>query len=161
MGYDIYIQTADGKQPLQGDEKYFHFAYTAMPRTLDAMHNFGMLIELPVPDQPKLSDFGLTGKDLQPGTDPSPEVQARIDAFRAAYFAVKDVAQPEPKGIPAYKLRYNDGFLTTVGEITAALATYEAHPHVAMAEMPVGDLTWPRWVAFLRRARAHGGFRTH
>ncbi|MFE9770626.1 hypothetical protein ACFYOV_02870 [Streptomyces sp. NPDC005931] len=160
MGYDIYIQTADGR-PAEGDENYFRFAWTAMPRTLDAMNNFGMLVELPVPAYPELSAYGLTREDFQPGTQRDQATATRIAEYRAAYLAVKDASESEPKGIPAYKLRYNDGFLVTVAEITAALTTYEAHPHVDIAEMPVGDPTWRLWVNFLRRAKEHGGLRTH
>ncbi|MXM62182.1 hypothetical protein GR925_01620 [Streptomyces sp. HUCO-GS316] len=160
MGYDIHIQTHDGK-PADGDENYFRFARTAMPRTLDAMNNFGMLVELPVPSYPELSAYGLTRQDFQPGTQPDQATATRIAEYRAAYLAVKDASETEPKGIPAYKLRYNDGFLVTVAEITAALTTYEAHPHVDIAEMPIGDPTWRHWITFLRRAKEHGGLRTY
>ncbi|MDQ0602022.1 hypothetical protein QF037_006367 [Streptomyces canus] len=160
MGYDIYIQTSDGKYA-EGDENYFQFAYTAMPRTLDAMNNLGMLVELPIPSYPELSAYGLTRQDLQPDTEPDLNTVNRIAEFRTAYQAAKDASEPKPAGIPRYKLSYNDGFLVTVAEITVALAAYDAHPGVAIAEMPVGDPTWGRWIAFLRRAQAHGGLRTH
>ncbi|UNO42178.1 hypothetical protein [Streptomyces sp. MST-110588] len=160
MGYDIYIQTTDGK-PADGDENYFRFAWTAMPRILDAMNDFGMLVELPVPSYPELSAYGLTEEDLKPGTQPDHATATRIAEYRAAYLAVKDASESEPKGIPAYKLRYDDGFLVTVAEITAALTIYEAQPHVGIAEMPVGDHTWRLWVNFLRRAKERGGLRTH
>ncbi|GAO08668.1 hypothetical protein TPA0598_04_03040 [Streptomyces lydicamycinicus] len=160
MGYDIYIQTPDGK-PAEGDENYFRFAITAMPRTLDAMSNFGMLVDLPIPSYPTLAAYGLKREDFQPGAKPDQATATRIAEYRAAYQAVTDAAEPDPTGIPAYKLAWSDGFLVTVAEISAALATYEAHPQVEIAEMPVGDPTWRRWIAFLRRARAHGGLRTH
>lgn len=160
MGYDIYIQTSDSK-PAEGDVNYFRFAYTAMPRTLDAMNNFGMLVELPIPSYPELSAYGLRREDFQPGIKPDLSTANRIAEFRTAYQAVKDAAEPEPTGIPRYKLAYNDGFLVTVAEITAALTTYEAHPGVAITEIPVGDPTWRFWIDFLRRAQAHGGLRTH
>ncbi|MFH9246716.1 hypothetical protein ACH4LK_14950 [Streptomyces lydicus] len=158
MGYDIYIQTPDGK-PAEGDENYFRIAWTAMPRTLGAMSNFGMLAELPVPSYPTLSAYGLERGDFQPGTQPDQATANRIAEYRAAYQAVKDAAESEPTGIPAYKLMYNDGFLVTVAELSAAVTTYEAHPHVDIAEMR--DPTWRYWMAFLRRAKTHGGFRTH
>ncbi|MFM9493656.1 hypothetical protein ACKI1Q_08460 [Streptomyces galilaeus] len=160
MGYDIYIQTPDGK-PAEGDGHYFRIAYTAMPRILDAMNNFGMLVELPVPSYPGLSTYGLTREDFQPGIKPDLSTASRIAEFRTAYQAVKDASETEATGIPRYKLAYNDGFLVTVAEITAALATYGAHPGVAIAEMPVGDPTWGNWITFLRRAQVHGGLRTH
>lgn len=160
MGYDIYIQTPDGK-PAAGDDNYFRIAWTAMPRTLDAMNNFGMLAELPVPSFPSLSAYGLTDLDFQPDAQLDHSTANRIAEYRAAYQAVRDTSDPQPSGIPGYKLTYNVGFLVTVAEITAALAAYEAHPHVDIAEMPVGDPTWRRWAAFLRRAKEHGGLRTY
>ncbi|MFD5430319.1 hypothetical protein [Streptomyces sp. NPDC127084] len=160
MGYDIFIQTPDGK-PAEGDENYFRIAWTAMPRTLDAMANFGMLADAPVPSWPDLSAYGLTSADFQPGTERDQSTVDRIAEFKAAYEAVRDAAESEPAGIPAYKLVGNDGFLVTVAEISAALATYEAHPSVHVAEMPVGDPTWRHWTAFLRRAQTCGGLRTY
>ncbi|WP_328434863.1 hypothetical protein [Streptomyces sp. NBC_00425] len=160
MGFDIYIQTPAG-EPAEGDRNYFRFAYTAMPRTLDAMKNFGMLVELPIPSYPQLSAYGLAGVDLRPGTKYDESTTNRVAEFRTAYQAVKDASETVPTGIPRYKLAYNDGFLVTVAEITAALTTYDAHPGVAIAEMPVGDPVWGHWITFLRRAQAHGGLRTH
>ncbi len=156
----MYIQTPDGK-PAEGDENCFRFAWTALPRTLDTMADFGMLTELPVPSAPTLSAYGLAIQDFHPGTRPDQATANRIAEYRAAYQAVMDAAESEPAGIPAYKLVNNDGFLVTVAEISAALTTYESHPHVDIAEMPVGNPTWRHWTAFLRRAKTHGGFRTH
>ncbi|WP_329318022.1 hypothetical protein [Streptomyces sp. NBC_01262] len=160
MGNDVYIQTPDGK-PAEGAGNYFRFAYTALPRTLDAMNNFGMLVELPIPSYPQLSAYGLAGVDLRPGVKHDASTANLIAEFRTAYHAVKDASEAVPTGIPRYKLDSNDGFLVTVAEITAALTTYGAHPGVAIAEMPVGDPTWGNWIAFLRRAQAHSGLRTH
>ncbi|MFI5800944.1 hypothetical protein [Streptomyces sp. NPDC051677] len=160
MGNDIYIQTSDGKRA-EGGGNYFRFAFTALPRTLDAMKNFGMLVELPVPSYPELSAYGLAGVDLRPGTKYDGSTTNRVAEFRTAYQAVKDASETVPTGIPRYKIDSNDGFLVTVAEITAALTTYDAHPSVAIAEMPVGDPTWGIWIAFLRHAQAHGGLRTH
>ncbi|WP_329216990.1 hypothetical protein OG352_13550 [Streptomyces sp. NBC_01485] len=160
MGYDIYIQNSDGK-PAEGDQNYFRFAYTAMPRTLDTMNNFGMLVEPPIPSYPQLTAYGLAGVDHRPGIKHDESTANRIAEFRTAYQAVKDASETVPTGIPRYKLDYNDGFLVTVAEITAALTAYDAHPGVAIAEMPVGDPMWGYWIAFLRRAQAHGGLRTY
>ncbi|QYX80284.1 hypothetical protein [Streptomyces akebiae] len=160
MGNDVYIQTYDGKRA-EGSGTYFRFAFTALPRTLDAMKNFGMLVELPVPPYPELSAYGLAGVDLRPGTKYDASTTNRVAEFRTAYQAVKDASETVPTGIPRYKIDSNDGFLVTVAEITAALTTYDAHPGVAIAEMPVGDPTWPSWIAFLRHAQAHGGLRTY
>ncbi|MEU6475353.1 hypothetical protein ABZ858_00410 [Streptomyces sp. NPDC047017] len=160
MGYDIYIQTADGKLA-EGGGNYFGIMWTAMPRTLDAMANFGMLAELPVPSVPLLSAYGLAAADFEPGTQPDQATANRIAEFRAAYQATLDAAESKPTGIPSYKLQLNDGFLVTVTEISAALTTYEAHPAVELAEIPLGDPTWRDWTAFLRRAQTHGGFRVY
>ncbi|MET7649909.1 hypothetical protein [Streptomyces sp. NPDC005486] len=160
MGYDMYIQNPDGELAA-GDENSFRFAWTALPRTLDAMANFGMLTELPVPSIPPLTAYGLTVQDFGPGVQPDQATANRIAEYRAAYQAVMDAAEPDPTGIPTYKLQFNDGFLVSVAEISAALTTYEAHPNVAIAEMPVGDPTWRHWMAFLRRSQTHGGFRTY
>jgi hypothetical protein len=160
VGFDIYIQTPDGKCA-DGDENYFRFAWTQMPRTLDAMSNFGMLTELPLPVFPDLSAFGLEWKDLRPGVEHDPGTLNRIAEFRSAFLAARDASEREPNGIPRYKLDRNDGYLVTPAEITAALAAYEAHPQVAIAELPIGDPTWSRWIAFLRRAKTLGGLRTY
>ncbi|MFJ3229946.1 hypothetical protein [Streptomyces sp. NPDC086787] len=160
MGYDIYIQATDGKLA-EGDENYFRFAWTAMPRTLDAMANFGMLTELPVPSVPPLSAYGLATDDFQPGTPPDQATANRIAEFRAAYQAALDYGESKPTGIPSYKLQVNGGFLVTVAEISAALAAYAAHPHADVAEMPMGDPTWRSWTTFLRRAQKRGGLRTY
>lgn len=156
----MYIQTRDGNRA-EGEGTYFRFAYTALPRALDAMKNFGMLVELPVPSYPQLYAYGLAGADLRPGLKHHPSTAKVIAEFRTAYLAVKDASETVPTGIPRYKIDSNDGFLVTVAEITAALTTYDAQPGVAIAEMPVGDPTWGLWIAFLRRAQAHGGLRTH
>ncbi|MCK8431877.1 hypothetical protein G3I77_02210 [Streptomyces sp. D2-8] len=160
MGHDIYIQTSDGKRA-EASGNCFRFAFTALPRTLDAMKNFGMLVELPVPSYPELSAYGLAGVDLRPGTKYDESTANRVAAFRTAYQAVKNASETVPTGIPRYKIDSNDGFLVTVAEISVALATYDAHPGVAIAEMPVGDPTWGIWISFLRHAQAHGGLRTH
>ncbi|MEU3215970.1 hypothetical protein [Streptomyces sp. NPDC006971] len=160
MGFQMYIQNLDGTLA-EGDENCFAFAWTALPRTLDAMNNFGMLTELPVPCAPALSAYGLAVEDFQRGVQPDQATANRIAEYRAAYQAVLDGAETQPTGIPIYKLANNDGFLVTVAEISAALTAYEAHPNVAIAEMPVGDPTWRHWTAFLRRAQTHGGFRTY
>lgn len=156
----MYIQSLDGTLA-EGDENCFAFAWTALPRTLDAMNNFGMLAELPVPSAPALSAYGLAVEDFQRGAQPDQATANRIAEYRAAYQAVLDGAEAEPTGIPTFKLANNDGFLVTVAEISAAMSAYEAHPHVDIAEMPVGDPTWGRWTAFLRRAQTHSGFRTY
>lgn len=156
----MYIQSLDGALA-EGDENCFVFAWTALPRTLDAMNNFGMLAELPYPSLPAPSAYGLTVEDLRRETQPDQATANRIAEYRAAYHAVIDGAEAEPTGIPSFKLANNDGFLVSVAEISAALTAYEAHPHADIAEMPVGDPTWGRWTAFLRRAQTHSGFRTY
>ncbi|MFJ4684689.1 hypothetical protein [Streptomyces sp. NPDC088789] len=158
MGYDIYIQTPDGK-PVAGDENYFRIGYFAMPRFLRTMNDCGMLTELPVPTGPTLSEHGLTVENFEPGTQPDQATADRIAAFRAAYQAVMDAAEPKPRGIPSYKLQFNDGFLTTVAEIRAAMAAYDDHPHEDLAASD--DPMWRSWTAFLRRAQTHGGLRTY
>ncbi|MFI6434415.1 hypothetical protein [Streptomyces sp. NPDC050759] len=160
MGYDIYIQTADGRRA-DGEENYFRFELTARIRALDTMRNFGMLAELPYPAVPLLSAYGLTEGDLKTGVRHALDKANLVAEYRSAYRAVMDAAEPEPTGIPTYKLAYNDGALVTVAEITAALAAYEAHPNIDVSEMPLGDPIWPHWIAFLRRAKEHGGLRAH
>ncbi|WP_435970254.1 hypothetical protein [Streptomyces sp. Qhu_M48] len=160
MGYDIYIQGRDGKS-LLGPENYIRFTYFQMPGVLDAMDNFGMTVEVAEPTYPKLADFQLSREDFGIERESHPEVKERIDAFRDAYQAVKDAADEEPTAIPRYKLAFNAGFLVTVPELAAALRSYEAHPSVDIAEMPLGDPTWRTWTAFLRRAKTYGGLRTH
>ncbi|MGW2860961.1 hypothetical protein [Streptomyces sp. NPDC001205] len=159
MGYDIYILNAD-KSYAVGDDHYFRIAYTAMPRMLDTMHRFGMLVELPLPETPALKAYGLSAEQFVPGYRADTATAQRLSEYRAAVLAILNAAPSQPAGIAAYKLRYNDGFVVTPAEITTALAAYEAHPHATVSELPVGDQTWPHWVSFLRRAAERGGFRT-
>ncbi|WSQ08946.1 hypothetical protein OG604_14870 [Streptomyces sp. NBC_01231] len=160
MGYDIYIQTPNGRRA-EGEENHFRFEVASRLRALDTMRHFGMLADLPYPSLPLPSTYGLTDRDLEPGVKHDLNTTNRIAEYTSAYRAVMDAAEPKPTGIPTYKLAYNDGSLVTVTEITAALTAYEAHPGVAIAEVPMGDPTWRLWVAFLRRAKADGGLRTH
>ncbi|MFE4305624.1 hypothetical protein [Streptomyces sp. NPDC056891] len=159
MGYDIYVQSPDGKR-LFGPENYCRLTSLDMSKVLDAMEHFGMIYEAPAPAFPALADFQLTG-NLANGAESDPETQERAAAYIAAYRAVENAADPEPAGIPEYKLEYSGAFLITVAEITAALACYDAHPGVEMAEAPMGAPTWRNWIAFLRRAKTYGGLRTH
>lgn len=99
----MYIQTLDG-QPADGDENCFVFAWTALPRTLDVMANFGMLTELPVPSAPTLSAYGLAVQDFQPGAQPDQATANRIAEYRAAYQAAE-----MPVGDPTW--RYWTAFL--------------------------------------------------
>ncbi|MFE7129317.1 hypothetical protein ACFVIM_00460 [Streptomyces sp. NPDC057638] len=161
MGYDIFIQTTDGRRATEECVNYFHVPYFDMPRHLDAMNNFGMLVDLAFPTPPGPSAYGLSPEHFQPGYRADLAVASRVAEFRSAYQSFLDAAEPQPTGIPRYKLTHHEGFLTTAAEITAALTAYEAHPHAAVAEIPIGDQTWPRWIAFLRRAKEHGGLRTH
>jgi hypothetical protein len=160
VGYDIYIHTSNGRLA-GGEENYFRFELGPRLRALDTMSHFGMLTDLPYPSMPLPSAYGLTETDLDPGVEHDLNTANRIAEYTSAYRAVMDAAEPKPKGIPKFKLAYNDGSLVTVSEITAALTAYEAHPSVAIAEVPMGDPTWPLWIAFLRRAKAHGGLRTY
>lgn len=160
MGYDIYIQTADGRRA-DGDGNYFRFELIARLRALGTMSNFGMLAELPYPAVPLPSAYGLTEDDLKAGVRHALDKANFVAEYRSAYRAVMDAAEAEPTGIPTYKLAYNDGALVTPAEITAALTAYEAHPNVDVSETPLGDPTWPHWIAFLRRAKEQGGLRTH
>lgn len=159
MGYDIYILDREGKE-LSGPENYYRIGYFQMPSVLDAMGNFGMITQVACPT-PRAADFQLTPEDFLNSGENDAKVAGRLAAYRAACKAALDVADPEPAGIPAYKLRYNDGFSITVAEITAALDRYHAHPGVDVAELPLGDPSWREWTAFLRRAKTHGGLRTH
>ncbi|MFB7742471.1 hypothetical protein [Streptomyces sp. NPDC056132] len=159
MGYDIYILNSDDTHA-EGDDNYFRIAYTAMPRTLDTMLNFGMLVELPLPEAPPLEAYGLRVEQMQPGYRADTATAQRVAEYRAARNALLKAAPSHPAGISAYKLRHNDGFVVTPAEINAALSAYEAHPHATVSELPVGNQTWPHWVTFLRRAAERGGFRT-
>ncbi|MFG2022287.1 hypothetical protein [Streptomyces sp. NPDC048825] len=160
VGYDIYIQTPNGRLA-EGEENYFRFELVPRLRALDTMSHFGMLTDLPYPSIPLPSAYGLTEMDLEPGVKHDLNITNRIAEYTSVYRAVMDAAEPEPTGIPKYKLAYNDGSLVTVTEITAALSAYEAHPSVAIAEVPIGDPTWRHWIAFLRRAKDHGGLRAY
>ncbi|MFB7828865.1 hypothetical protein [Streptomyces hydrogenans] len=159
MGYDIYILDREAKL-ISGPDNYFRIGAFQMPTYLEAMGIFGMITQTPCPT-PKPADFQLTPEDFRHTAENAPEVTQRLDAYRAACAAALEMADPEPTGIPAYKLQYNDGFRITVAEITAALDRYRAHPDADAAELPRRDSWWQEWTAFLRRATTYGGLRVH
>ncbi|WP_406050982.1 hypothetical protein OG280_26370 [Streptomyces virginiae] len=160
MGFDIYIQDTDGTFK-EGDDNYFRLSWTQGHSVFDTMSHFGMVVEREHPNYPLMPAYGLEGSDFAPDAQLTPEKAVAIDAYKAAYIAVRDEADDEPTAIRHYKLYYNDGCLVTPKELGAAIAAYESHPHWQMAELPVGDPLWPRWMTFLRRARDAGGLRVH
>jgi hypothetical protein len=60
-----------------------------------------------------------------------------------------------PAGIPDWALSGHGGRMVTPGQITAALATYDALPE----DVRPAGARWEEWVVYLRTAQEHGGFR--
>jgi hypothetical protein len=74
-----------------------------------------------------------------------------------AWSAWESQRVPGMAGIPLFKLRSNDRWLVTVGEIEEALAAYESVPQDEKLLLE----TYPKWVSWLewlRVTRHHGGF---
>lgn len=78
--------------------------------------------------------------------------------YRKARDSIMGVHGNEGSGIPAWKYAWtNDDFVATPEEIHDALARIDRH----VVEIDRNNQGfWDRWVAFLREAEKHGGFRT-
>lgn len=157
MGYDIYLLDTNGRVRT-GIQDSFYLNALQAASVLDAMTNFGMVTEVELPVWPEPGAFSLTRAELYVGEQATPEQAARIQQYRTAQADASRWSEPDPQGIPRGKLT-GPGRIITPSEVKAALDTYEAHPHYEIAEMPVGDVMWMRWTAFLRRARDLGGLR--
>lgn len=160
MGYDFYIVGKDRAIRGTGPRDNLNLSALQGASVLDTMAHFGMTVEKDRPHWPTLEAYGLQPAHLSDTADLTEEQQRAKAAFVAAYQGVREAADDQPEGIPAYKLRFCDSFWTTPDEIAAALARYEAHPRYDCAELPFGDQTWSRFLAFLRAAQTAGGLRT-
>ncbi|THA38104.1 hypothetical protein [Streptomyces sp. A1547] len=160
MSYDFFIVGENRAIRGGGPNDTLYLSGLQGASVLDTMAHFGMTVETDRPQWPTLEEYGVELAHLSDTAELTEEQQSAKAAFVAAYQGVREATEEQPEGIPAYKLRYNDGFWTTPDEIAAALARYEAHPNYDCAELPFGDQTWARWVAFLRVAQAAGGLRT-
>jgi hypothetical protein len=105
----------------------------------------------------------LTGMGYE--ADPEPEAIPVNDAddeqaqqFReAAYLRWREQTVPGKTGIPAFKLRTNDRWLVTVGEIDEALAAYAQVPAGQRVSLEA-DVKWVSGLQWLAIARERGGF---
>lgn len=166
------------------DVNYFRLNISGMGRYCDIMSSFrndyfGMLKDCdPGPFPVKPDD--LTWDDVN-ATHPeygaedyadhlaamTPETLARAKEHRAAIEAHLRAHDADTPGMAIHKLYgSNDGWLVTPGEIKAALKVYDETPDdkrdAILAEHGLVDdklAYWQSWIAFLRRAANHGGFR--
>ncbi|MFF7613500.1 hypothetical protein [Streptomyces lavendulae] len=160
MGYDFYIVGEDRAIRGAGPRDNLSLSALQGASVIDTMAHFGMTVETDRPQWPTLDQYGLQLAHLSDTADLTEDQKKAKTAFVAAYQGVREAADDEPEAIPAYKLRFCDGYWVTPSEIAAALNRYEAHPNYDCAELPFGDQTWARWIAFLRAAKAAGGLRT-
>ncbi|WP_327413842.1 hypothetical protein OG429_13425 [Streptomyces sp. NBC_00190] len=160
MGYDFFIVGENRAIRGTGPNDSLYLSAFQGASVIDTMAHFGMTVEKDRPQWPTFEEYGVDPADFSDTADLTEERQKAKAAFVAAYQAVREAADDEPDAIPAYKLRFCDGFWVTPSEIAAALNRYEAHPNYDCAELPFGDQTWARWIAFLRVAQAAGGLRT-
>ncbi|MGW4505866.1 hypothetical protein ACWENO_14630 [Streptomyces sp. NPDC004436] len=160
MSYDFFIVNEDRAVRGMGPNDSLYLSGLQGASVIDTMAHFGMTVEKDRPQWPTLEEYGVEIAELSITASLTEERTKARDAFVAAYQGVREATDEHPEGIPAYKIRYNDGFWTTPDEIAAAFARYEAHPSYDASELPFGDHTWARWITFLRVAQAAGGLRT-
>ena len=186
MGYDMYTVTKDpdeeaavadirtrmsaaSREQRQADweqlreelhktqRSYFRLNIWGMGAARELMYDAGMLdtetVERTWPDS---DTFGITDAmwDDWDG-EPDENTPAELLTYHKACQAVTDAQREKPTGIPLHKLNSNDGWLVTPDEIAAALERYVLGDGVT-ANAPVW---WADWIAWLRYAQEHGGFR--
>ncbi|MFE3577965.1 hypothetical protein [Streptomyces vinaceus] len=160
MGYDFYIVGENRAIRGTGPKDTLFLSALQGASVIDTMAHFGMTVEKDRPQFPSLEDYGLGLIHLSDTADLTEDQEKAKAAFVAAFHGVREAAADQPEAIPAYKVRLSMGYWVTPSEIAAALNRYEAHPNYDCAELPFGDQTWARWIAFLRVAKAAGGLRT-
>jgi hypothetical protein len=152
MGYDMYIEE---RKTLTKDKEYFRLNISGMPLFRHVMKRLDML------------DW-----DVVAGPWPADTLNDTEYADEAAL--VTD-ANHSTKGISAYKLCSNDGWLVTPEELHNALEAYQSHADSRAAvvrqvlylefdnpeDRKWMSNYWRQWIAFLKRAEKHGGFRVY
>ncbi|MGW0730843.1 hypothetical protein [Streptomyces mirabilis] len=122
---------------------HFHLSTWGMSECRAIMDHFGMLSVAQPPGPPAPAASGASGEQ---------------DETRLAW------APAQPRGITLHKLGGDEGWIVTPGEIHAALAAYNANRTsnpAFLAELITEADWWPEWIDYLKRAAAHGGFRTY
>jgi len=139
MGFDMRVQNPSGNK----DADYFRFNISGMYQfAIPAMQRAGMLVncelagEWPKPPE----DFDHVHEDWD---------------YDPAYIAYVG-QQVEAPGIPIFKFSSNDGWLVQPDECKSALDQYRKNGFPKPSE---NRDYWEGWIAFLRHAATHGGFR--
>jgi hypothetical protein len=136
VGYDMYIEE---RKSLTKGKEYFRLNISGMSLFRGIMNRLGMV------------DWGAEASAL--GTD----------------------VNFSDKGISGYKLCSNDGWLVTPEELHNALSVYQSraadraevmHQTFQLEFYTPEDSKWlsgywRQWIAFLKRAEKHGGFRVY
>ncbi|MET9089422.1 hypothetical protein ABZX77_47490 [Streptomyces sp. NPDC004237] len=142
-----------------------HFFLTtwAMSECRGVMDHFGMLVAAQPPARPAPEAYGTTSAQAAPSTagGAAPE---QVRHYHRALRKRLAWTPPRPGGIVIHKLGGDEGWMVTPGEIRAALAAYETSraSNPALLSNLIEDADWwPEWIDYLRRAAAHGGFRTY
>ena len=159
MGYQLNIETTDDSTD---DTCWHRSSNLGMGSICRTMREFGMLTDWQPLEFPPLSDFGLTRDDFTSPGQVAPGKSASLTAAQAAGDAVRSAAEPDPAGIPHYKLgSHLEHWLIVPAEIRAALAAYDAQPAEHRKELEDTYPAWAPWLAFLRRATGHLGIRVY
>ncbi|TQF05583.1 hypothetical protein E6W39_29305 [Kitasatospora acidiphila] len=142
---------------------YFRIGYFEMPSLIGVMTEVGIVdTTVPAPAWPTADDYGLTFQDLNAPQDQlSDAKKTAVESFHSHIAAVRGGEQPEPAGIPAYKLDSNDLWLVTPCEIRAALAAYRRQEASVQDDLAARIALWRGWIAYLEVAKDCGGFRVH
>lgn len=133
MGYDLdWVRSSEreSENPFKSED-YFRIGTFSMPALRDAMETRGM------------------GHWLRP----SDLLNTGDTAFRV----------PGARGVPLTKLSSNDGWLVLPEEIREALVANDALPAATDGDFKEGGgwdaERWEAWIAFLRGAAEHEGFK--
>lgn len=138
------------------DPSYFRLNNGGMGRYADAMHELGMAHE---------STSGLDWSKA-PEYPEDDENDENLDAYRAAMdkFTGAHGTPADKPTIPLHKFSSNDGWFVTPEEIRAALDAYDTRCSEELSDT-TRDLFetdyWGEFIAWLRLAAEHDGFRVH
>lgn len=141
MGYDMILhQPAGGR-----DVDHFHFNISGMSWARGMMEDANMLVHIqPAGEWPNPpEDYDHEHKNF----DDEPQYIAYVGQ------------QFEAPGIPAFKFSSNDGWLVQPDECKSAIRQWERNGSPVPRHDAWEADYWMKWIAYLKLAADHGGFR--
>lgn len=138
------------------DPGYFRLNIGGMARYADAMHELGMAHE---------STSGLDWSESPEFPEDYDDNQASAQAYDQAMDKFTGAhGSPADPTIPLHKFSTNDGWFVTPEEIRAALDEYDTRCSEELSETTRNLIEtdyWGEFIAWLRLAAQHDGFRVH